>query len=512
MSASADTFLTLAPDASADTVVDALHDMVGRMCKALQPEAVAEEAVLVEVLFQPNALSGGESISQSAFLQHLIEHLRTLSAGQDPEEARRLRVAMLPALCRMMAPDEVAPDQQALRGALVNLFFSKPALVHAARETVAVQNLLDVNGASQLVIDLITRVDDVNVFFEAVRLGIGLLQGGNGQVQDSMYHQFTTTDSTTFFERLRDKIAACTWDLRGDDEREDASDEHTVARQVLRYLQLLCENHNLQLQNFLREQKNGKNKISYNLVLCTIRYLDQYGLALYITEKNIESVVQALCTLTEYCQGPCPENQECITSHESNGLDIIAKELLLCDIADVSLRSGARRAASSLPEEMLLDLKRHAAILLVSVMESRQGTAMVDRVLRALDRHALISIMTNMYSLTAAETDRAAPCSECCSCDHCKLDVGHTLYLLASALALCDRELLRQLQSVENPVNAAALKFYAKNTAQIEIFRDGRLEKVVFPVPTLCSYLTDDTKTRLYLDTDVDEQGSKVCV
>ncbi|CAF5103187.1 unnamed protein product, partial [Rotaria magnacalcarata] len=30
-----------------------------------------------------------------------------------------------------------------------------------------------------------------------------------------------------------------------------------------------------------------------------------------------------LITLTEYCQGPCHDNQDAIVNHESNGIDII---------------------------------------------------------------------------------------------------------------------------------------------------------------------------------------------
>lgn len=40
---------------------------------------------------------------------------------------------------------------------------------------------------------------------------------------------------------------------------------------------------------------------------------------------------QTLETLTEYCQGPCHINQNCIATHESNGLDIITA-LILNDI------------------------------------------------------------------------------------------------------------------------------------------------------------------------------------
>lgn len=85
---------------------------------------------------------------------------------------------------------------------------------------------------------------------------------------------------------------------------------------ILCFLQLLCENHNLSLQNFLREQTSLKN--SYNLVEMTMEILDilcggttgGLGLiGLYVNSTNVRLVAQCIKTLTEYCQGPCHENQ-----------------------------------------------------------------------------------------------------------------------------------------------------------------------------------------------------------
>ena len=80
---------------------------------------------------------------------------------------------------------------------------------------------------------------------------------------------------------------------------------------VLRYLQLLCENHDIQMQKLLRTQKP-------NMVKETIQFLEAIcggttaGLGLvsaYINRDNEELLIQCLETLTEYCQGPCNENQ-----------------------------------------------------------------------------------------------------------------------------------------------------------------------------------------------------------
>ena len=36
------------------------------------------------------------------------------------------------------------------------------------------------------------------------------------------------------------------------------------------------------------------------------------------------------------------------------------------------------------------------------------------------------------------------------------------------------------------------------------------MEKIVFPVPTICEYLTKETKQRIFLTTEKDEQNSKI--
>jgi hypothetical protein len=69
------------------------------------------------------------------------------------------------------------------------------------------------------------------------------------------------------------------------------------------------------LQNFLRTQNN---KTNYNMVGETLQFLDCICgsttgglglLGLYINETNVQLVNQTLESLTEYCQGPCHENQ-----------------------------------------------------------------------------------------------------------------------------------------------------------------------------------------------------------
>ena len=46
---------------------------------------------------------------------------------------------------------------------------------------------------------------------------------------------------------------------------------------------------------------------------------------------------------------------------------------------------------------------------------------------------------------------------------------------------------------------------------QIEVVRQDRtLEQIVFPIPEICEYLTEDTKLKVYMNAERDDQGSKV--
>ena len=130
------------------------------------------------------------------------------------------------------------------------------------------------------------------------------------------------TLSANFEDQLAEKVDRA----KEKEEETKLSPKVAVMKPILRFLQLLCENHNRDLQNLLRNQKNNKTK--YNLISETLILLDVICgsttgglglLGLYINENNVMLINQILETLTEYCQGPCYENQACIAMHESNG-------------------------------------------------------------------------------------------------------------------------------------------------------------------------------------------------
>ncbi|XP_022655647.1 inositol 1,4,5-trisphosphate receptor type 1-like isoform X5 [Varroa destructor] len=292
-----------------------------------------------------------------------------------------------------------------------------------------------------------------------------------------------------------------------------------VMKPILRFLQLLCENHNQSLQNYLRSQSNKQN---FNLVSETLMFLDCICgsttgglglLGLYINESNVALVNQTLETLTEYCQGPCHDNQNCIGMHESNGIDIIIA-LILNDINPL----GKKRM------DLVLELKNNASKLLLAIMESRGADSEnAERILYNMSPKQLVDVACNAYhqdeedDLEDFDLESGADGDGDAVTDELGVspkEVGHNIYILCHQLAQHNRELaalLKPNEQDQDPKVCQALKYYASHTAQIEIVRQDRsMEQIVFPVPQLCEFLTRETKTAVYHTTERDEQGSKV--
>ncbi|GAB1604735.1 inositol 1,4,5-trisphosphate receptor type 1-like isoform X6 [Argonauta hians] len=445
------------------------------------------------------------------------------------------------------------------------------AMVSRAEMTLhEVQCHLDKEGASDLIVDLIIQNASNQIFLQTVELGIALLEGGNSVIQKSLYTRLTKDKNSetyvkVFYDKMREAEAeikntimvntsdslSCkkmtsphkennkinlvegdsslnrgighteeigsgdefhsnkttSWEETVIHDKNKVSPQIAVLQPILRFLQLLCENHNRDLQNYLRNQNNKSN---YNLVCETLQFLDCICgsttgglglLGLYINEQNVDLINQTLTTLTEYCQGPCHENQNAIAMHESNGIDIIIA-LLLNDINSLGKQGMG----------LVLRLKDNASKLLLAIMESRHDSENAERILYNMNPKQLVNV--------AKETFHSEDIIDCDAEDEedradgqaSPKAVGHNIFILAHQLSQHNKELASLLKPTGKDIYGdQALDFYAKHTAQIEIVRNDRtLERIVFPIPEICEYLTDETKNKVYYTAERDDQGSKV--
>uniref|UniRef100_A0A671X7H5 Inositol 1,4,5-trisphosphate receptor n=1 Tax=Sparus aurata TaxID=8175 RepID=A0A671X7H5_SPAAU len=551
-------------------IIEKLQGVVSLLEEQFSPKVQAEFSVLVDVLHSPELLfpeAARLRCESGAFMSKLIKHTKKL---MDKEE--KLSIKILQTLREMLGKKECFEETVSDRTPTCNQVHCSRSISAGGSpmldsdkpgsSMVEIQCLLDNVGASELVIDLIVNTKNDRVFEESILLGIALLQGGNTQIQNSFYNQlYKQKKSERFFKVFYDRMrtaqqeiratvsvnmedmrgqlkeassvtskAFCAFrkeldpDLEGlghnsemigiDDALEETqvmSPAITIMKPILRYLQLLCENHNLDLQNFLRNQNN---KTNYNLVCETLQFLDCICgsttgglglLGLYINESNVDLVRQTLETITEYCQGPCHENQTCIAKHESNGIDIIIA-LIVNSINPL----GKHRL------DLVLELK-------AARYDSQPFTRYKKKYLQFVD------VMKEAYAqgLESEEDEDSVG-------DQIKpRDVGHNIYILAHQVIkmpelvfVCDGGITlarhnKILQQSLRPGSGSgvdpdhekddALHYYANHTAQIEIVRHDRtMEQIVFPVPNICEYLTEESKVRVFTTTERDDQGSKV--
>nr|AAT47836.1 inositol 1,4,5-triphosphate receptor [Oikopleura dioica] len=430
---------------------------------------------------------------------------------------------------------------------------------------IQIQNFLNSLGVTELFIHLIRFTKSDRIFEEALNLAITILDGGNHEIQSQFLKllQQDSKDSERFFSVLKERMEQSQLDLKNgnsvstDDlfalkkgaassnsgitnisnyvaeEMHEAANLSATAiesiqlgssdyvgrtlvseteikeespltnsvrlmQPLMRFLQLLCENHNSDLQSYLREQGN---KTNFDLVSETLKFLDCICgsttgvlglLGLYINKNNVNLIKQALETLTEYCQGPCCGNQHAIAMHESNGLDIVTAIV----VDDMESLKGQGL------DEDVHELKLSACKLLLAIIESRQDSEIYNRIYRSVGqgpRQLLKSMVVSYQSrhLNSAEIET----------------VGHSLYILLYQLSKRNPE-IKELMTDEVAITteeSTAVNFYAARTAQIEIVRDKTtMEEIIFPIPEICRFLTEETKKTTFFETEMDDKESKI--
>jgi hypothetical protein len=279
---------------------------------------------------------------------------------------------------------------------------------HTAR--IRIQNELQSYGTGQTALSLECDPKVEPELFEAVlSFSVYYLDGGNQNVQNEFYKFFTNVpNSEIFFEKL-DKLMSnhmentLIVDIRDKSNETQYKQDDILIRLVLRFLQLLCENHHNSLQKYLRFQENSR--ISYNLVERTIKLLE-----ILLKEKYAYSfsiISQCFDTLTEMIQGPCRENQQELV--DSKFLDLAASLLCIdeeyyktCSIYDHGHKKVLKKLMHSdsvqrLEGWMISHLKYKCMITIHALLEGGTDSYIITRLIRALNIDMLKENLVNIY-------------------------------------------------------------------------------------------------------------------
>lgn len=128
---------------------------------------------------------------------------------------------------------------------------------------------------------------------------VSLLFGGNRQVQKTIYNFFLLNPiSEKYFRKMNELIMneISYYHNKKSNDNERTKERKNLLPKILRLLQLFCEGHNHDLQNYLRFQTQSKT--NYDMITTIVHLL----LSFKISNLNYDTISQCFDTLTEYIQ------------------------------------------------------------------------------------------------------------------------------------------------------------------------------------------------------------------
>ncbi|XP_061087166.1 ryanodine receptor 2-like [Conger conger] len=286
-------------------------------------------------------------------------------------------------------------------------------------------------GAAEMVLQTISasKGEMGPMVASTLKLGIAVLNGGNSTVQQKMLDYLKDKKDVGFFQSLAGLMLSCSvLDLNaferqnkaeglgmvteeGSGEKVMQDDEFTC--DLFRFLQLLCEGHNSDFQNYLRTQTG--NNTTVNIIISTVDYLlrvqesisdfywyysgkdviDEQGQRNF--SKAINVAKQVFNTLTEYIQGPCTGNQQSLA--HSRLWDAVVGFLHV--FAHMQMKLSQDSSQIDLLKE-LMDLQKDMVVMLLSMLEGNVvngtiGKQMVDMLVESSNNVEMILKFFDMF-------------------------------------------------------------------------------------------------------------------
>uniref|UniRef100_A0A452HRC0 Uncharacterized protein n=1 Tax=Gopherus agassizii TaxID=38772 RepID=A0A452HRC0_9SAUR len=305
------------------------------------------------------------------------------------------------------------------------------------QKTLYQQARLHDRGAAEMVLQMISasKGELGPMVIETLKLGIAILNAGNTLVQQKMLDYLKEKKDAGFFQSLSGLMQSCSvLDLNAFERQNKAeglgmvTEEGTLivrergekvlqndefTRDLFRFLQLLCEGHNNDFQNFLRTQMG--NTTTVNIIISTVDYLLRLQESIsdfywYYSGKNMidESgqrnfskalavTKQIFNSLTEYIQGPCIGNQQSLA--HSRLWDAVVGFLHV--FANMQMKLSKDSSQIELLKE-LLDLLKDMVVMLLSLLEGNVvngtiGKQMVDTLVESSSNVEMILKFFDMF-------------------------------------------------------------------------------------------------------------------
>ncbi|KAL9643554.1 hypothetical protein ABK040_010167 [Willaertia magna] len=299
-------------------------------------------------------------------------------------------------------------------------------------------------------------------------------------------------------------------------------------REILRFLQLMTEGHNSDLQHYLSEQKY--NKQSVDIIEECLNFV--VALEKDITSDNIDTAIQAFASITEFIQGPCLHNQNVIglspkfyfvcneiLSKDYKGILHLGPALELKFAMSVTLTSllegsNTQKIASVMRESLNFDdliqlLKSCCVITFPTFLQDYEKLNGKHKVKSSILLKGIFGLEELKSRLKEEVTkdnfrDKALNKEIEIRVHEAKShfeEIGFQIFFLLNILADGERGSTSEydFKKITNILqNEEFIPYFApfeKETGCIEIVRNNLLEKVYFRIPAESKYLTDKSRS-----------------
>uniref|UniRef100_A0A670JW45 Ryanodine receptor 3 n=1 Tax=Podarcis muralis TaxID=64176 RepID=A0A670JW45_PODMU len=303
------------------------------------------------------------------------------------------------------------------------------------QKTLYQQSRLHERGAAEMVLQMISEKPNLFFFCSTFLLqkmldylkekkDAGFFQSLSGLMQSCSVLDLNAFERQNKAEGLGMVTEEGTLIVRERGEKVLQNDEFT--KDLFRFLQLLCEGHNNDFQNYLRTQMG--NTTTVNIIISTVDYLLRlqesisdfywyYSGKDVIDESGQRNFSKALAvtkqifnSLTEYIQGPCIGNQQSLA--HSRLWDAVVGFLHV--FANMQMKLSQVNCDSSQIELLkeLLDLLKDMVVMLLSLLEGNVvngtiGKQMVDTLVESSSNVEMILKFFDMFlklkDLTSSE-------------------------------------------------------------------------------------------------------------
>lgn len=422
-------------------------------------------------------------------------------------------------------------------------------------EIIRNQHLLAKSEACNLVANLIKNEKGDAVTYEALLLGIALLIGGNHIVQMKFWqfmtedmenrfltvlseilktHYYRVMDHAEEYNELTKRIHALDKakieGVEADDEEssyeeyqelmhykekldarimpdidEDGQDftsitySTTICIRIMRFLQLLCENHNIKLQDHLREQNNrdgvtlGKN-FDFPTFISNM-------LGVFAKQANVATMElggQLIDALIEFVQGPCRGNQKALISAKiiDNSRDFIT------NYQETGYETEMKSKGFDVEDpdhiEIINETKQKLVTLLLALLEGTPEITVINKMSQSLDFTLMKERMYYVYKefviellkLKNTKDENIANILITTVNNSLKQDSfegpineGFDIYILLQSLAVHSKDVREHLSDSEfTPGQKKANEFFAAHCGRIEVNVEDDIQRTYFPI------------------------------